>query len=313
MNGLTVSHLRKCYGDLTAVEDLDLQVRRGEIFGLIGPNGAGKSTSMMMIIGLLKPDSGTISFDDQPFDIRSSEMRSRFGLVPQNLAIYPELTAIQNLRFFGRLNGLSGQKLNERIDFVLHITGLRDKANHKVDTFSGGMARRLNFGVALVHEPEFVVLDEPTVGIDPQSRTNLLDGIRELKKRGAGVLYASHYMEEVEAICDRVAIMDHGRLLKEGTLDELLDRNQAELAIDVESLPDDVATKLREIAEIETNPAGKIRIQVSHSLHHRDDSNHLRSVFEILDQAGIPLENVTSQQTSLETLFLKLTGRKLRD
>jgi ABC-2 type transport system ATP-binding protein len=191
MNGLTVSHLRKCYGDLTAVEDLDLQVRRGEIFGLIGPNGAGKSTSMMMIIGLLKPDSGTISFDDQPFDIRSSEMRSRFGLVPQNLAIYPELTAIQNLRFFGRLNGLSGQKLNERIDFVLHITGLRDKANHKVDTFSGGMARRLNFGVALVHEPEFVVLDEPTVGIDPQSRTNLLDGIRERKKRRAGVLYAS--------------------------------------------------------------------------------------------------------------------------
>jgi ABC-2 type transport system ATP-binding protein len=313
MNGLTVSHLRKCYGDLTAVEDLDLHVRRGEIFGLIGPNGAGKSTSMMMIIGLLKPDSGTISFDDQPFDTRSSEMRSRFGLVPQNLAIYPELTAVQNLNFFGRLNGLSGQKLNERIEFVLHITGLQDKANHKVDTFSGGMARRLNFGVALVHEPEFVVLDEPTVGIDPQSRTNLLDGIRELKKQGAGILYASHYMEEVEAICDRVAIMDHGRLLKEGTIDELLDRNQAELAIDVESLPDDVVAKLREIAEIETNPSGTIRIRISHSLHQRDDSNHLRSVFEILDRAGIPLENVTSQQTSLETLFLKLTGRKLRD
>ncbi|HEY4258699.1 MAG TPA: ABC transporter ATP-binding protein, partial [Schlesneria sp.] len=311
--GLTVSHLRKCYGDLTAVEDLDLHVRRGEIFGLIGPNGAGKSTSMMMIIGLLKPDSGTISFDDQPFDIRSSEMRSRFGLVPQNLAIYSELTAIQNLKFFGRLNGLSGQKLQERVDFVLHLTGLQDKANHKVDTFSGGMARRLNFGVALVHEPEFVVLDEPTVGIDPQSRTNLLDGIRELKKQGAGVLYASHYMEEVEAICDRVAIMDHGRLLKEGTIDELLDRNQAELTIEVASLAPDVEAKLREIAEIETDGEGKTRIQINHSLHQRDDSNQLRSVFEILDRAGIPLENVASQKTSLETLFLKLTGRKLRD
>lgn len=313
MNGLTVSHLRKCYGDLTAVEDLDLHVRRGEIFGLIGPNGAGKSTSMMMIIGLLRPDSGTISIDEQPFDTRSAKMRSRFGLVPQNLAIYPELTAVQNLRFFGRLNGLSGQKLNERIDFALHITGLQDKANHKVDTFSGGMARRLNFGVALVHEPEFVVLDEPTVGIDPQSRTNLLDGIRELKKQGTGVLYASHYMEEVEAICDRVAIMDHGRLLREGTIDELLDRNRAELVIDVESLSDDVAAELSEVAEIETSPVGKFRIQISQTLHQRGESNHLCTVFEILDRAGIPLENVTSQETSLETLFLKLTGRKLRD
>ncbi|MDB5346907.1 MAG: transporter ATP-binding protein [Schlesneria sp.] len=313
MNGLTVSHLRKCYGDLTAVEDLDLQVKRGEIFGLIGPNGAGKSTSMMMIIGLLKPDSGTISFDDQPYDIHNSEMRSRFGLVPQNLAIYPELTTVQNLRFFGRLNGLSGQKLQERIDYVLHLTGLKDNANHSVATFSGGMMRRLNFGIALVHEPEFVVLDEPTVGIDPQSRSNLLDGVRELSKQGAGVLYASHYMEEVEAICDRVAIMDHGRLLKEGTIDELLDRNQAELSIEVESLPAEVAAKLQGIAEIETDDQGKTRIEVSQTLHRRDDSNRLRSVFEILDRAGIPLESLASQKTSLETLFLKLTGRRLRD
>jgi ABC-2 type transport system ATP-binding protein len=313
MNGLTVSHLRKCYGDLTAVEDLDLQVNRGEIFGLIGPNGAGKSTSMMMIIGLLKPDAGSITFDDQPYDIRNSEMRSRFGLVPQNLAIYPELTAVQNLRFFGRLNGLSGQHLQQRIDYVLQITGLADNADHLVSTFSGGMCRRLNFGIALVHEPEFVVLDEPTVGIDPQSRTNLLDGVRELSKQGAGVLYASHYMEEVEAICDRVAIMDHGRLLKEGTIDELLDQNQTELTIEVQSLPADVAAKLRDIAEVDTDADGMSRIRIKQSLHRRDDSNRLQGVFEVLGRAEIPLENVASQQMTLETLFLKLTGRRLRD
>lgn len=313
MNGLSVSHLRKSYGDLLAVDDLSFHVQRGEIFGLIGPNGAGKSTTMMMIMGLLKPDSGTVVFDGQPHDVRNSEIRARFGIVPQDLAIYPELTAAQNLQFFGRLNGLRGSQLHDRIDSVLQITGLTDNADHKVSTFSGGMARRLNFGAALVHKPDFVILDEPTVGIDPQSRTNLLDGVRELSKSGMGVLYASHYMEEVEAVCDRVAIVDHGKLLREGTLDELLDRNQSEFIVFVKSVPSNIAEQLRGIGEVENATNGQTQIRVQQRLHSRDAKSTLQQVLAILDQANIPLENLTAQETSLEALFLKLTGRRLRD
>src|SRR6185369_2071671 len=189
MNGLDVSHLRKSYGDLTVVDDLSFHVHPGEIFGLIGPNGAGKSTTMLIIIGLLKADAGTVTFDGQRYNPRDAVMRSRLGIVPQELAIYPELTAVQNLRFFGKLQGLHGLRLQDRVDFVLDLTGLAPNADHTLSTYSGGMSRRLNFGIALLHEPSFVILDEPTVGIDPQSRSNLLDSVRELSRRGVGVLY----------------------------------------------------------------------------------------------------------------------------
>jgi ABC-2 type transport system ATP-binding protein len=218
MNGLTISHLKKRYGDLTVVDDLSFHIKAGEIFGVIGPNGAGKSTSIMMILGLLNADGGSVSFDGHRYNPRDPDMRSCFGMVPQELAIYPELTAIQNLRLFGKLNGLGGRRLQERVDSVLELTGLAPNADQTPRTFSGGMSRRLNLGIALLHEPRFVVLDEPTVGIDPQSRARLLDAVRELGNQGVGVLYASHYMEEIEAVCDRVAIIDRGRLLKMGTL-----------------------------------------------------------------------------------------------
>ena len=190
-----------------------------------------------MIIGLLKPDAGSLILDGQRYDPRNPEMRSRFGLVPQELAIYPELTAIQNLRLFGRLNGLRGRRLKERVDYVLEVTGLDRNAHQTLKTYSGGMSRRLNFGIALLHEPRFVVLDEPTVGIDPQSRARLRDAVRELSKNGVGVLYASHYMEEVQAVCHRVTIIDRGRLLKVGTFDQLLDRTEVEPCLTVAATP----------------------------------------------------------------------------
>jgi ABC-2 type transport system ATP-binding protein len=315
MSALDVSHLRKNYGDVTVVDDLTFQVKTGEIFGLIGPNGAGKSTAMMMIIGLLKSDAGSILLDGQPFNPRNADMRSLFGVVPQELAIYPDLTAIQNLRFFGGLNGLQGQRLKQRVDAVLELTGLTKNADHTPATFSGGMSRRLNFGIALLHEPKFVVLDEPTVGIDPQSRSNLLDCVRDLAKRGVGVLYASHYMEEVEAVCDRVAIIDHGRLLKQGTINELLDRTRIELCLRVASLPPDLVTKLAGVADVRTDLDGKVSILIRENLDDRQDDHpgQLRVALEILENAKIPLLEVKTQETSLETLFLSLTGRKLRD
>lgn len=314
-NGLSICRLRKSYGNFLAVDDLSFHINSGEIFGLIGPNGAGKSTCMTMIVGLLKPDAGTITFDGRLYDPRDPEMRSYLGIVPQELAIYPELTAIQNLRFFGGLYGLTGRRLQQRVNYVLELTGLTANADHTPSTFSGGMSRRLNFGIALLHEPKFVVLDEPTVGIDPQSRSNLLDGVRELSKNGVGVLYASHDMEEVEAICHRVAIIDRGRLLQQGTLDELLDRTQVHLCIKVAAVPSDLVTKLRTSASVNTNPDGNTSIVIREDTESENDvrPSHLRTILDLLEEARIPLLGIETQDTSLETLFLQLTGRKLRD
>ncbi len=320
MNGLEVSHLRKRYGDQTVVDDLSFHVDEGEIFGLIGPNGAGKSTSMMMIIGLLKADGGSIAFDGERYNPRNAEMRARFGIVPQELAIYPDLTAIQNLYFFGKMYGLRGGRLQERVDYVLELTGLAENADHTPSTFSGGMSRRLNFGIALLHEPRFVVLDEPTVGIDPQSRTNLLDAVRALGKQGVGVLYASHYMEEVEVLCHRLAIIDRGRVLKLGTLDQLLDRTRAELCVTVAALPTEIVTKLAGLADVHAGPEGNTRLLIREGLENENAGppgplrpSPLRTVLELLEEAKIPLVGIKSRETSLEVLFLRLTGRTLRD
>lgn len=313
--GLEVAHMRKRFGELTAVDDLSFCVRRGEILGLIGPNGAGKSTCMMIIMGLLKADAGTIKLDGQVYDPRSPAMRSCLGIVPQELAIYPELTAAQNLRFFGGLYGLSGRQLDQRVEYVLDLTGLAHNADHTPMTFSGGMSRRLNFGIALLHEPEFVILDEPTVGIDPQSRSNLLDCVRQLSSRGVGVLYASHYMEEVEAICHRVAIIDHGRLLKEGTLDELLDRTRTELCIRSGPVPSELSSRLRGEAIVHVESDGSTKIVIQQQVEARKElrSAQLRRILELLDAAAVPLLGIETNATCLETLFLQLTGRMLRD
>lgn len=315
MQGLEVSHLRKKYGDTVVVDDLSFRVAAGEIFGLIGPNGAGKSTTMMMILGLLKADQGSVFLHGRPFEHDNPDMRSWFGVVPQQLAIYPKLTAIQNLRFFGSINGLSGHRLRDRVDFVLNLTGLTASAHQLPIVFSGGMSRRLNFGIALLHEPKCVILDEPTVGIDPQSRSNLLDGVRSLSRQGMSVVYASHYMEEVEAICDRIAIIDHGRLLKEGTLDQLLNRTGTDLRVRVKQIPPELIEAIREHAQIEPEETGGVALIVRTNSGSDQGAgyDHFCSTLKILENVSIPLLDVESQEHSLEALFLKLTGRKLRD
>src|SRR5215813_12409345 len=220
---IEVTHLRKSYGSLVAVDGISFTVADGETFGLLGPNGAGKTTTMHIVTGALAPDAGNISIDGQ-LGSGHSDARYRLGLAPQSLALYESLTAEENLSFFAKLYGLRGGKLRERVDFTLDLSGLTDRRRDLVKTYSGGMKRRLNLACALVHDPSVVILDEPTAGVDPQSRNHLLDTIEEFARAGGTILYTTHYMEEAERLCDRVAIMDQGKILALDSVPALIER-----------------------------------------------------------------------------------------
>jgi ABC-2 type transport system ATP-binding protein len=315
MSLLEVVDLRKSYGGHVAVDGLTFHVDAGEVFGLLGPNGAGKSTTMMMLAGLRPADSGTVTIDGHAFDSGASELKQILGVVPQDLAIYPDLTARENLEFFGRLYSIRGAVLRERIDKILGQVGLTQNAHSYGKTFSGGMKRRLNFGVALLHQPKLVILDEPTVGVDPQSRSHLLDCVRQLRQDGVAVIYASHYMEEVEAICSRVAIVDKGKLLTCGTLDELLSKSRADLHLRVLGSKSRLGPRLAGLGDVEALADGEVLVVV-----HRDRrdakyaiNDRLTLVLEVLKQAGAELLSIETKEHNLEKLFLELTGRRLRD
>ncbi|MCB0963697.1 MAG: ABC transporter ATP-binding protein, partial [Acidimicrobiales bacterium] len=219
---LRCSGLVRTFGDRVAVDDVGFEIAAGETYGLLGPNGAGKTTTIRMVCGLLERDAGEVTLDGQPVDRHDVATRAGIGFVPQEVALYPDLTARENLRFFGHLYRLRGAELDRRVDEVLEIIGLADRADDAVDAFSGGMKRRLNIGAGLVHRPRLLILDEPTVGVDPQSRNAILENVQALGSEGLAVLYTTHYMEEAERLCDRVGIMDRGRLIAEGTRRELV-------------------------------------------------------------------------------------------
>lgn len=225
MNILEVKDITKKYGDMVAVKGISFSVEKGEIFGLVGPNGAGKSTTINMITGLLVPDSGKITFEDGK---SFKKWRGNIGLVPQDLAIYPDLSARENVNFFAGLYGLKGAKLKERVDYALEAVGLLDQEKKHSEHFSGGMKRRLNIACALAHNPKLIIMDEPTVGIDPQSRNYILEGIKALREQGTTVIYTSHYMEEVNELCDRILIVDHGNIVEGGAIDEIKERYKTE-------------------------------------------------------------------------------------
>ena len=321
MRLLEVSHLRKTFnGTVVAVDDLSFHVDEGEIFGLVGPNGAGKTTTMSMLAGLLKPDSGSIRIQGIPFDHGQYVHRAILGMVPQNLAIYPDLTAIENLRFFGSLYGLYGTRLKQRVDAVLELTGLTERADGLVKTYSGGMQRRLNFGVALLHQPRLVILDEPTVGVDPQSRSHLLDAVHQLCHDGVGVLYASHYMEEVEAICPRVGILDDGRLRECGTLPELLGNVSRELRLCVSPSSPTLIERLHGLAQVRQSQVRQsssdeliVTLTLDGHAERAPLDEQLRQVMDLLRTCGAKLLSIESEEHNLERLFLKLTGNRLRD
>ena len=219
---LVVESLVRHYGDLKAVDGVSFRIAPGETYGLLGPNGAGKTTTISMIAGLVTADSGTVTILGEAMTARSVRPKRLIGLVPQDLALYPDLTARENLVFFAKLYGLRGKEMTARVDEVLEIIGLGDRAKDLSKEFSGGMKRRLNIGVGLLHRPALLILDEPTVGVDPQSRNSILEAVEALSGEGMAVLYTTHYMEEAERLCDRIAIIDSGRLQAEGTREELI-------------------------------------------------------------------------------------------
>ena len=308
---LQVDGLVRAYGDVRAVDGVSLRVDPGETFGLLGPNGAGKTTTILLIAGLLRPDAGTVhvaGIDTAADPIRA---KSHLGLVPQELAIYPELSARDNLRFFGRLQGLGGSRLKTRVEEVLELVGLEDRSTNPSKTFSGGMKRRLNIGIGLLHEPTLLILDEPTVGVDPQSRYAILESVAALTEAGMAVLYTTHYMEEAERLCDRIAIMDEGRVQAQGTRDELVelvgDADVVVLAGGGDVRAAETAVDGLPAVHHVTRDADGLRLTVQGA------PTAIAGIVTAATDAGMSLHDVQITRPDLESVFLHLTGRALRD
>ncbi|HYD79715.1 MAG TPA: ABC transporter ATP-binding protein [Paucimonas sp.] len=308
---LRVSDLTKSFGERRAVDGVSFRVERGRTLGLLGPNGAGKSTTVGMICGLLRPDSGEVTIDGEPLTHGNSAAKRKIGLVPQELALYEDLPARENLRVFGALYGLKGAHLKKRCDEALELVNLTERAGDKPGTFSGGMKRRLNIAAALLHDPQLLILDEPTVGVDPQSRNAIFDSLETLKRRGCSLIYTSHYMEEVERLADHVVIIDHGKVIADETPAALYRRlpAQAALAVELAQAPgEDLPRRLAELDGV---------TGVEH------DGNGLRIGLERADGAlpvlnwlaahGAPPLHFSTAKAKLEDIFLALTGRSLRD
>ena len=309
---LETEQLTKKFKDTIAVDDVSLVLRQGESVGLLGPNGAGKSTAIAMISTLMKPSSGDVRLNGESVLKKPGDMRRVLGVVPQKIALYEELSAYENLKFFGRLYGLSGKKLEQRIDYVLELVGLADRKKELVKNYSGGMQRRVNLAAAMMHEPEVLIMDEPTVGIDPQSRNHLLETIRKLnREEGMTVLYTSHYMEEVEKLCDRVYIMDHGKVIAEGTKEELkaILSDQETVLIDFDQNYPELFAKLSEIEGVQHAAAEEHSLK----LIIPKGTRLLAALFHEAERYGAQVVNVNVQTPTLEDVFLRLTGRKLRD
>ncbi len=311
---LATTRLGKNYGDLVAVDSLDLEVESGEIFGLLGPNGAGKTTTISMICGVITPSRGTVTISGH--DIRKDAFAARreIGLVPQDLALYEDITARQNLAFFGKLYGLSGALLDERIDWALDVAGLEDRGRDVVTKFSGGMKRRLNMAAGLLHKPRLLVLDEPTVGVDPQSRNYIFDTVRSLQAEcEMTVIYTSHYMEEVQSLCERVAIMDHGKLIALDRIDDMISAHGGG-SIEIEFAKPASAKMEALVAEVVGDPTNddqgaaldgnKLRVTA------RDK---LGALISAMEKAGVEVASIHTLEADLETVFLTLTGHRLRD
>jgi ABC-2 type transport system ATP-binding protein len=291
-----------------AVDSLDLEIEKATIFGLLGPNGAGKTTTLSMLCGLLAPDSGTVEL--APGTSRT-ELRKTIGYVPQDLALYPRLTARENLAFFGSLYQVSGERLRARIDALLDLIGLSDRAGDKVQTYSTGMQRRLNLALGLIHEPRILLLDEPTVGIDPQSRNCIFEAVLELRKHGTSILYTTHYMEEASRLCDRIAIMDEGRIILEGDPREAVRRHgltRMEFQVDGDGIEDAVASVERIVSR--TSRDGVLAISIASG---EDAMTVARAVVDAGLRRGIAVSLSSVQEPNLESLFLDLTGKSLRD
>lgn len=311
MQILEIENLIKKFNGVAAVDNMNLEIEAGEIFGLLGPNGAGKSTTIHIICCLLSMDSGKVKLLGRDIKRETNFAKENIGIVPQEIAIYEDLTASENIKFFASLYGLKGRELHERVEEALAFVGLSDKAKAFPKGFSGGMKRRLNIACAIAHRPKLIIMDEPTVGIDPQSRNHILQSVRKLNQMGCTVIYTSHYMEEVEEICTRLAIMDHGKVIAQGTKEELksIVTDTVCILITVDQPENIDVNKLKEIngvtaVEIEENTV---------KIYSTTDTNNLDKIILYFTTNQYNIKNIESQKPDLETVFLTLTGRKLRD
>lgn len=304
---LAVRGLGKDWGPRTAVGSVDLEIAVGECFGVLGPNGAGKTTTIAAIAGVITPSRGRIEILGRDLARDPYAAKAKLGVAPQDLALYEELSADQNLRYFGALYGLAGSRLAARIEHVLDRVGLAERRRDQVKHYSGGMKRRLNLAVSLLHGPDVLLLDEPTVGVDPQSRNQIFEMIRELRASGTTIVITSHYIEEVESLCDRVAIIDHGAIVALGTVHELIAAHASRgVIVDLAGEPAAIAAATDAAAA----HAHVIRNGDTLRIH---TALALGPVISAIEQAGVTIERITSQTANLETAFLALTGRALRD
>jgi ABC-2 type transport system ATP-binding protein len=306
---LEVRDLSKDYDDTHALAGVSFKVGSGEMFGLLGPNGAGKTTLMSIVSGLLDPSGGEVFLADRSFERHNLDLRRVIGLVPQDLAIYNELTARENLRFFGELYGLGGDELATRVDRILAAVALADRADQRVSTFSGGMKRRLNLGASLVHEPKILLLDEPTTGVDPQSRNHIFEEVRRLNAQGMTIVYTSHYMEEVQALCPRIGIIDHGKLIACDRVQNLLGQLSSRLRFSARALPEKVRSRIQGLPSIGFTMPNAETVEIEC----QDVKRTLLQVVSILADEQVEMTSLEMEEPNLEHVFLHLTGRALRD
>jgi ABC-2 type transport system ATP-binding protein len=306
---LEVVDLRKRYGRNTALDGVSFAVQAGELFGLLGPNGAGKTTLLSIVSCLLEPSSGEARILGRKASTADRQLRREIGIVPQESAIYGELSARENLRFFGSLYGIRGPKLEDRVDYVLEAIGLADRATERVEGFSGGMKRRLNLGAAIVHEPKLLLLDEPTTGVDPQSRNHIFEEVRRLAVSGVTIVYTTHYIEEVETLCSRVGIIDHGKLIACDDLAVMLQKIDGLIRFRVEQTTPAFEQRLRQIPDTQLNGHAGPAME----LECRDVKRSLMQLIHVLNEMDVELLSLETIEPNLERVFLHLTGHALRD
>ena len=311
MEILRIDHLKKSFKDMTAVDGLSLSVQEKEVHGILGPNGAGKSTTINCILGLLSFNEGTVTFAGKS---SIDKWRRNIGYVPQELAIYPELTPAENIRFFCSLYGFKGKELEEKTARALEFVGLTEVKDKKSGEFSGGMKRRLNLACGIAHDPKLIIMDEPTVGIDPQSRNRILENVRTLNEAGATILYTTHYMPEIEEICNRITVIDHGRIITSGSKDEIMEKMGTDKIVEItfaEGCGDiqtfaETIQKIHGIRKVETD-GFKCRAI------HEEKERVLNEVIDAAVKQNLIIENIADAEPTLEEIFLKLTGKALRD
>jgi ABC-2 type transport system ATP-binding protein len=309
---LSITRLQKRFGARIAVDDVSFEVRAGETLGLLGPNGAGKTTTLSMMSGLAQPDGGSVSFHGQLVHQDADGLKRRVGLVPQDLALFDELSAWSNLELFGGLYGLTGRTLAQRADAVLELVGLSGRRADRVKQFSGGMKRRLNIAGALLHDPELILLDEPTVGVDPQSRNAIFENLEELKRRGKTLVYTTHYMEEAERLCDRIVIIDHGRVIADDTVRGLYRHLPNSRTVELQfgaPADDGLIAALTAVPGI----SGVSRCDSSVKIETEDFAAALARALAVVAQRGLRVVSVQTARTTLEDVFIMLTGHGLRD